>query len=52
MVQLGSSPWDFGDALTELSGLSCSRYKMICRDCHRVRETLLHLAGKVGLLRL
>lgn len=25
---------------------------MICRDCHGVRETLLHPAGKVGLLRL
>lgn len=43
---------DFGDALTELPALSCFRYKMTCRDGHRVRETLLHPAGQVALLRL
>lgn len=43
---------DFGNALTELSALSHFRYKIICRDCHGVGETLLHPAGKVGMLRL
>lgn len=43
---------DFGGALAEVPALSCFRYKITCRDGHRGRETLLHPAGQVALLRL
>jgi len=41
---------DFGDTFTELPGLSCLRHKLICRDCHGVRETLLPRTGKMTIL--